>query len=62
MKRELVMKELQLLDAARRKVLHSDEVQKENEIKRLDEDINRIVSQKFLPYVENIPYIDDNHY
>lgn len=47
MKRELVMKELQLLDAARRKVLHSDEVQKENEIKRLDGELDRIVSIKY---------------
>ncbi|EDV21190.1 uncharacterized protein TRIADDRAFT_60148 [Trichoplax adhaerens] len=46
MKRELVMKELQLLDAARRNVLHDDKVQKENEVKRLDEELERISKRR----------------
>ena len=43
MNRELKMKELQLLDATRRKFLNFQQQQKETELTRLDDEIKRKV-------------------
>ncbi|XP_070574109.1 TBC1 domain family member 31-like [Ptychodera flava] len=43
MKRELRIKEMQLLDAARRKFIHHEKDQRETELKRLDEELARKV-------------------
>jgi hypothetical protein len=45
MNREVKLKELQLLDAARRKFLHFQKQQRESELKRLDDEVQRKVSQ-----------------
>lgn len=44
MNREVKLKELQLLDAARRKFLHFQKQQREAELKRLDDEVQRKVS------------------
>lgn len=41
MNREVKLKELQLLDAARRKFLHFQRTQRESELKRLDDEVQR---------------------
>jgi hypothetical protein len=41
MHRETKLKELQLLDAARRKFLHFQKQQREAELKRLDDEMQR---------------------
>lgn len=41
MNREVKLKELQLLDAARRKFLHFQKTQRESELKRLDDEVQR---------------------
>jgi len=43
MNREVKFKELQLLDAARRKFLHFQKTQRESELKRLDDEVQRKV-------------------
>ena len=43
MNREVKLKELQLLDAARRKFLHFQKSQRESELKRLDDEVQRKV-------------------
>ncbi|XP_077982423.1 TBC1 domain family member 31-like [Glandiceps talaboti] len=43
MKRELRIKEMQLLDAARRKFVHHEQQERETELKRLDEELARKV-------------------
>ncbi|XP_077865316.1 TBC1 domain family member 31-like [Saccoglossus kowalevskii] len=43
MKRELRIKEMQLIDAARRKFVHHEKQQRETELKRLDEELARKV-------------------
>ena len=43
MNREVKLKELQLLDAARRKFLHFQRTQRETELKRLDDEVQRKV-------------------
>ncbi len=48
MQRELKMKELQLLDATRRKFLLYQQQQKESELNRLDDEIRRKVHKKKL--------------
>ena len=44
MKREVHLRELQLLDAVRRRVMHNQQTQKEAELMRLDDEIERKVS------------------
>lgn len=46
MNREVKLKELQLLDAARRKFLHFQKQQRESELKRLDDEVQRKVKKK----------------
>ena len=43
MKRELRIRELQLLDGAKRKFMHHQQAQKEAELSRLDDEIARKV-------------------
>lgn len=43
MNREVKLKELQLLDAARRKFLHFQKQQREAELRRLDDEVQRKV-------------------
>ena len=44
MKREVHLRELQLLDAVRRRFMHHQQTLKEAELQRLDDDIERKVS------------------
>ena len=46
MKREIHLRELQLLDAVRRRFMHHQQTLKETELQRLDDDIERKVSNK----------------
>lgn len=48
MNREVKLKELQLLDAARRKFLHFQKQQRESELKRLDDEVQRKVKKKMF--------------
>ena len=43
MKREVHLRELQLLDAVRRRFMHHQQTQKEAELRRLDDEIERKV-------------------
>ena len=49
MKREVHLRELQLLDAVRRRFMHHQQTLKEAELQRLDDDIARKVSGAALP-------------
>lgn len=51
MNREVKLKELQLLDAARRKFLHFQKQQRESELKRLDDEVQRKVEKKNVYFV-----------
>ncbi|KAI8519950.1 hypothetical protein Bbelb_032070 [Branchiostoma belcheri] len=51
MRRELRVKELQLLDAARRRFMEHQQRQKETELKRLDDEIERKVGNVLWPQV-----------
>ena len=57
MNREVKLKELQLLDAARRKFLHFQKTQRESELKRLDDEVQRkvvkITWSFAMPNIEN---------
>ena len=44
MKREIHLRELQLLDAVRRRFMHHQQTLKETELQRLDDEIERKVS------------------
>lgn len=44
MKREIHLRELQLLDAVRRRFVHHQQTLKETELQRLDDEIERKVS------------------
>lgn len=48
MNRELKLKELQLLDATRRKFMQYQQQQKESELTRLDDEIYRKVTTRHL--------------
>lgn len=54
MKREVHLRELQLLDAARRRHLHYQQSQREAELRRLDDEIERKVQYIFLHLVEHL--------
>ena len=45
MKREIHLRELQLLDAVRRRFMHHQQTLKETELQRLDDEIERKVSK-----------------
>ena len=46
MKREIHLRELQLLDAVRRRFMHHQQTLKETELQRLDDEIERKVSER----------------
>ena len=46
MKREIHLRELQLLDAVRRRFMHHQQTLKETELQRLDDEIERKVSKR----------------
>jgi hypothetical protein len=46
--REVKLKELQLLDAARRKFLHFQKQQRESELRRLDDEVQKKVCFTYI--------------
>ena len=59
MNREVKLKELQLLDAARRKFLHFQKTQRETELKRLDDEVQRKVLYTSLAVRKPVSGVSD---
>lgn len=62
MKREMKMKELQILDATRRKFMTFAQQKKESELSRLDDEIRRKVELLLLIYLKLIIIITTFYY